>query len=188
MDVMQAIHDRRSIRSFRPVRVDREVIDTLIEAASWAPSSFNSQPWYFHVATGETRRKVGETMALTTVHLREYVDSLPADQIELAERFYAELGNAPVVIALSLPKVSDELDRINEYLAAGAAVENLMLAATELGLGACNITASFWVRDQLADDFHVSEDRVIVSTMLVGYPAEHPAPPEHRRDVATILE
>ena len=116
MDVIEAIHARHSVRSFTAEPVSDDMIDLLVKAAAAAPSAQNSQPWYFHVATGETRRRVGELIALTTVHLSEYVDMLGPEGVKLAEKFYADLGGAPIVIALSVPKADDETWRTNEYL------------------------------------------------------------------------
>jgi nitroreductase len=188
MDVMQAIHARHSIRSFLETPLSRDQIDRLVEAGSAAPSPGNSQPWRFHIATGEARDRVNQVMALSTVHLTEYLDAIGPENLKRVEEFYANLGGAPAVFAVSLPVAEGELDRINEYLSAGAAIENILLAATEMGLGACNITFSFWVRDQLLEAFQVPEGRQIASLVLVGYPAEKPVAPEHREDVATILE
>lgn len=188
MDVVEAIHQRHSVRAFTSERVGREVIERLVSAAAAAPSAQNSQPWHFHIAVGRTRRNVGEIVSLTTVHLSEYIDMLGPEGLKSAEKFYAELGGAPVVIAVSVPKSQDDATRTNEYLSAGAAIENLLLAALPEGLGACNITAPHWVLDELHKAFRVPEDREIASLILVGHPAEPPLAPEHREDVATILE
>lgn len=188
MDVITAIHERHSMRAFDPRPVPRELIQTLIEAGAAAPSALNSQPWRFHIATGATRDRVNEVMALSTVHLSEYLDILGPELVAHAEEFYANLGAAPIVMAVSLPPAESELDRLNEYLSAGAAIQNVLLAATDAGLGSCNITFSFWVRDQLLEVFQVPEGREIVSLVLLGYPGEEPVAPDHREDIATILE
>ena len=113
---------------------------------------------------------------------------LPANQLESAERFFASLGNAPVVIVVSLPCTDDELSRINAYLSTGCALENLMLAAVEEGLGCCNVTFAFWVRDRVAELLKIGPDREIISLLLVGHPAEVPKPRSRRGDIATYLE
>jgi nitroreductase len=188
MDVMQAILGRHSVRAFRETPVSREAIDKLVAAAAAAPSPRNSQPWEFHIALGETRRKVVEVVAQTTVYLAEYVDMLTPEQLQRAEEFYSDLGCAPLVVAVSLPLTEDRLTMTNEYISAGAAIENLLLAATGLGLGACNITAPVWVRDELMNVFQVGEGREIVSLLVVGEPAEAPVAPPHRQDVGVILD
>ena len=103
MEVYDAILNRRSIRKFDGTPVERSVIERVIQAAAAAPSTRNSQPWHFHVTTVATRDAVCGVTALSTVHLHEYLDMLPPTGYEAAERFFASLGNAPVVIVVSVP-------------------------------------------------------------------------------------
>lgn len=188
MDVYEAISKRRSVRSFETDPVPFAVLGRIIMAAGKAPSPYNLQPWHFHVTTGATRDAVCEITALSTVHLQEYLAILPPDRLEAAERFFASLGNAPVVVVVSVPTTDDELSRINAYLATGCAVQNLMLAAYDEELSCCNLTFAFWVRDKLASLLGVGEDREIISLVLLGYPAEIPVDPGRRSDIATYVD
>jgi nitroreductase len=113
---------------------------------------------------------------------------LPPTDYEAAERFFASLGNAPVVVVVSVPVPEDEPSRINDALSTGCAIENFMLAAFAEGLGCCNITFSFWVRDKLSDLLDIPDDREIISLVLLGHPAEIPEPIVRRSDVATYLD
>jgi nitroreductase len=185
MDVMEAIKQRHSYRAFTGEPVDRALIERVLDAARLAPSSQNSQPWRFDVAVGETRNRVDEIMGQTTVYLDEYLAVLGEEPriIEAAQRFASNMGNAPVVIAVSVPRGADELQNINALLAVGCAIENLVLAATGLGLASCNVTFSYWVRDELAQLFGITPDHVIVTLIALGVPSEPPAAPEHKADV-----
>jgi nitroreductase len=185
MEVYEAIMNRRSIRKFDGAAVEHEVLERIVHAAGAAPSAANTQPWHFHVTSGATRDAVCGITALSTVHLQEYLDMLSPTDYEAAERFFANLGNAPVVIAVSVPVPEDDAARINDTLATGCAIENFMIAAYAEGLGCCNITFSFWVRDKLADLLEIPDDREIVSLVLLGHPSEVPAPGSRRTDVAT---
>jgi nitroreductase len=188
MEIYEAIRNRRSVRRFDGTPVERAVLERIIGAAGAAPSSRNTQPWHFHVTTGATRDAVCGVTALSTVHLQEYLDMLPPTDYEAAERFFASLGNAPVVIVVSVPVPEDEPARINDTLGTGCAIENLMLAAFAEGLGCCNITFSFWVRDKLSDLLGIPDDREIISLVLMGHPVETPEPVARRTDVATYLD
>ncbi len=187
MDLLEVLRRRRSIRVFTGDPIPEGVIDDLVEAAILAPSSRNMQPWHFHVATGETRRRVGQIMALTTQYLEEYVELLSPEEIARAAEFYANLGNAPVVIAVSTLVFEDETTMMNAYIAVGAAIENLLLRATDLGYGACSITVPSWVTDQVMEAFDVPADRRICALLLVGHAAEIPVPVDRRHDVVTFL-
>jgi nitroreductase len=187
MDLTTAIRDRRSIRVFDGASVDRAIIDELIDAATYAPSRQNTQPWHFHIAMGHARRRVGEVMALTTSYLAEYIDVLGPENLERAARFYADLGGAPVVIGVSCVSTEDEHEARDYALSVGAAVQNVLLLANDRGLGACAISVPHWIRDRLAQVFEIPEGREIMCLILLGHADETPGPRERRTDVATYL-
>ena len=188
MELSRVIRERRSVRSFTGEPVSRETIEQIMTLAGMAPSSFNSQPWRFHVATGETRMRIGEILAQSTSYLSEYLDRLEPEEVEMAETFFAELGRAPVTIGVSAPTTEDDLDTINTLIGVGGAIQNLQLAATDVGLGSCAITFSYWTRDQLSEAFRLREHRDVISVILLGHPAETPEAPGRRPDVAIFLE
>ena len=180
MELFEAIDNRRSFRAFTPEPVGREDIERIVAAGRMAPSSNNAQPWGFHVATGETRAQVDQVMERTTVYLDEYLAALGSEErIAAATRFLSNLGGAPVVIAVSAPHVADEMALVNTLVSIGAAIENILLGVTALGLGAVNVTFSYWVRDELADVFDIGTDRYIVSVIAVGHPDEGASSPAH---------
>lgn len=187
MELMDAIRGRRSIRVFDGAPVDRAVIDAVIEAATYAPSRMNMQPWHFHVAIGEARSRVAAVMSMTTAYLDEYLEVLGADGVERAARFYAELGSAPVVIGVAAPRSSDPYEARDIAISVGAAIENLLLATVDHGLSACSISVPHWIVDQLADVFDMLEGWEIVSIIVVGHAAEQATDRERHTDVVTYL-
>ncbi len=176
------------MRLFRDEPVDPQVVRELIEFAVDAPSSHNAQPWHFYVATGEIRDRACEILSQTTLYYEEYLESLPDEQAETTIAFLASLGDAPVIIAVTLPSNDEPLDQINACMAVGGAIQNLQLAVYERGLGCCNITFSFWVRDELSELLGVAEDREIVSLVVLGVPAETPQDRGRDTDVVTFLD
>lgn len=188
MNVAEAIHARHSVRFFTSEPIDRDVLVELMSAAAAAPSPWNSQPWRFYVATGATRDKVTQAMALSTRHLAEYMDVLGEDGVAHAERFYANLGDAAAVVGVSVPVVEGETEQIDEYIAAGCAIQNILLTTVEKGLGACSITIPDFVMDEVRAAYGVPEDRILVCLVVVGHPGEEPTAPDHREDVYTFLE
>jgi nitroreductase len=108
------------------------------------------------------------------------VDTLGADGFERAARFYADLGSAPVIIGVSSPHSDDEDEARDFAISVGAAAENLLLAATDRGLGACPLSAPRWIRDRLRGVFGVAEGWEVVLLIVVGYPDE--APGQRGRD------
>lgn len=187
MELMDAIRTRRSVRVFDGRPVEREVIDILLDAATYAPSRMNSQPWRFYVATGDARKAVGEAMAMTTAHLEEYIGAFGPEVVENASRLYADLGSAPVAIGVSSPSVSDAEVARDNAISVGAAIQNILLAAHDRGLGACNISAPHWVRDRLAEVFGVPDGWQLMSIILLGHPAEKPHERQRETNVVTYL-
>ena len=109
--------------------MSREDIQALLAAAAEAPSAHNRQPWVFHVATGGSRKVVGEVIAQSTVYLTEYLEMIGPEESRILEAFYADLGGAPIVVAVSLPPVEDAVLKLNDRISAGCAIENLLLVA-----------------------------------------------------------
>jgi nitroreductase len=153
--VIRALLARRSVRRYRDEQVPKELILEVLEAARWAPSAVNSQPWHFIVVTKEeTRRHLAEKARLL-YFLR-----------------WKHLASAPVVIAIIGDPRGNRWFTVDCSLA-GA---NLMLAAHALGLGTC------WVggfgQAEVKKLLGVPRDREVVGLITLGYPDETPkAPP-----------
>ena len=175
MEFRDVMLGRHSVREFSPEPVDRDKISRVVEAARHAPSSQNEQPWRFYVTTGESRSRLGKVISQTTIHLSEYMDVLGPKGYEDAAHWYSELGKAPVLICVASPATEDSLAKLNRHLSVGAAIENLLLAAVDEGLAACNITYSHWVEDEIAALLGIPEDWDVLTVIAVGLPAESPA-------------
>jgi len=187
VELMAAIRSRRSIRVFDGRPVEDGTIAELVQAATFAPSRMNSQPWHFHVARGAALRRVTEVMVMSTSYLEEYIEALGPEGIEKAARFYADLGNAPVVIGISSPHYEDSFEARDAAISVGAALENLLLVASELGLGACSLSVPHWIADRLAEVFEVPPGREIITLVVAGYADEAPQSKDRHADVVTFL-
>ncbi len=188
MEFWDIVNNRHSTRDFRPDPVERPTVEKLIAAARTAPSAANSQPWHFTVVQGETRLRLGQVVAQSTVHLSEYMDVLGPKRYEAAMHWYSSLGDAPVLIALSAPRADSEFTALNRNLSLGAAIENLLLAAAEEGLGACNITFGYWVKDEMAELLRIPDIDEVVTVMAVGFPSDVPpaSPPRTEDDTVWL--
>jgi nitroreductase len=148
MDVVEAIKTRRSIRKYKHTAVEDQKIMDCLEAARWAPSANNSQPWQFIVVKDpETRKRLAD------IH-----------------RYGKFMAESPVVIAF----LADPKRDPNFYHGDGAlAVQNFMLAAHSLGLGTCwmgVINTEF--EQPIKNLLGVPEGLVVLCTVSVGYPDE----------------
>jgi nitroreductase len=189
VELQQAILARHSVRNFRPDPVPRELAQKLIDAAAQAPSSLNEQPWAFYCCEGETRARLGKIVAQTTIHLSEYMEVLGPERYEDAVEWFSSLGEAPLLMAVACPDPDTDLAAINRYVSLGAALENLLLTATDVGLAVCNITLSYWVREEMADLLGLPPGQSIILIVAVGYPGDvPPAAPPKRHDTAVWLD
>jgi len=174
MEFWDVASARHSIRDFLAEPVEKSVLDRLIAAARMAPSAANEQPWRFIVVQRELRARLGEVVAQSTVHLSEYMEVLGPKRYEEAVRWYSSLGDAPVLIALSAPRTEDEFSALNRNLSLGASIENLLLAAVDEGLGACNVTFGHWVKDEIATLLDLPDTHEVVTIIALGKPSDTP--------------
>jgi nitroreductase len=161
VDVLEAIKTRRSVRTFKKAPVPEELVEKVLEAGRWAPSSKNRQPWKFIVLrSSEVRKKLSEL--------------LPNGWF---------LADAPLGIAVIVdPKES------SRYVEDGAAAsEHILLAAHGIGLGACWIGSyGIPLEDKARNVLGVPEGQRLLSVIAVGYPDEKPAP-RSRKNLAEIV-
>jgi nitroreductase len=172
MDVLEAIHKRRSVRSFTEQPVPDELVRQIVEAGTWAASAGNMQAWEFVIVKDdEARRKVVDTTNAGTtaragVVTQEWIMDAPVvvivcyDVKRMTAKYGIEKGR----------KVLTLLDCM-------ACVQNMLLAATHFGLGSCCVIGF----DPLALKEALPIPKEITPLLLVplGYPIHHPEPP-HR--------
>lgn len=193
--MLSAIENRRSIRRYRDVPVERELVEEVLRAGCLAPSSKNRQPWRFVVAIGES--KAAMLSAMRAGLARERVRPLlpgSAQHLAGAEYTLRVMEQAPVIIfavnplAAGLERTLTAEERIYEICNAqslGAAMENMALAATELGLGSLWICDTFFAQAEL--NAWLGERGELYAAMALGYPAEAPVA-RPRRDMADAVE
>ena len=170
MDALEAIATRRSISKVKPERPPKELIERLLEAAVRAPNHFLTQPWRFFVLAGSAREELGQVMAHA---LRARL--VPPDGPDAAaqlEREAAKPLRAPVVVVVALePSTDPRTVDVEETEAGAAAVENLLLAAHALGLGAYWRTGDAAYNPEVKAHFGLSPRGRIVGFIYLGYPA-----------------
>ena len=141
MLLLEAIRERRSVRAFGDKPVSDEQVASLIQAAVWAPSPLHQQPWSFVVIRGEeAKAKVKELCRATK---QAVIDGGGPSWV--AKYSFDFLDQAPVYVAVFFDPKKAGLGAFfgqsrGAMAAAAAAVQNLMLAATELGLGSLWLT------------------------------------------------
>ncbi|MEJ2148807.1 MAG: nitroreductase family protein [Chloroflexota bacterium] len=180
--LLQLIHTRRSIRQFEPRPVPRSLIERLVEAACWAPSAHNRQPWRFVVLDEEGRkRQLAEAMGA------RLTDDLRADGLEEAQiardvaRSHRRLTGAPVLLLVCLSMqdmdryphpVRQQHERLMAAQSVAMAAQNLLLVAHAEGLGACWLCAPLFCPDVVRATLGLPEAFEPQGVIALGYPAE----------------
>jgi len=180
--LMALIRQRRSIRRFLPRPVEPALIAQLLEAAHWAPSAHNRQPWRFVVvADTYARRSLADNMA----------DRLAADlraagvgEVAITQdtkRSRQRLIDAPALILVCLTMsdmdhYADDLQAGFEHImaiqSAAMAAQNLLLMAHALGLGACWLCAPLFCADVPVTTLNLPDNYEAQGVIITGYPAE----------------
>ncbi len=132
MDILEAIRTRRSIKQFTDRPISREEIERLLETAVLAPNHRMTEPWHFYVLGPEARRAYGE--ALGARKARRVEDPEAARLV--AEKVAAGEAALPAMIVVSMTLDENPEIREEDYAATMMGVENLLLAAGAVGLGA----------------------------------------------------
>jgi nitroreductase len=151
------------------------MIETLLDAAVQAPNHYKVRPWRFVVLSGEGRNKLGEVMAASQQRRH------PEFPAEAFDKCRALPLRAPVVVAVGVDKPAEaKVLEIENVAAAAAAIQNILLAAHAMGLGA-KWRTSEWARDPMVKEFLGFEpDQHVIGFIYIGYPefvAEPPSRP-----------
>ena len=170
MDTLEAIFTRYSCDTVRPDPVPRELLEKLLAAAVQAPNHFKVRPWRFVVLQGQARERLGDLFV--ELLLEQHPDA-PQSTVD-KER--AKPLRAPVVIAVGIEPTSDPRAIETENIcAAASAVENLLLAAHALGLGAKWRTGSPAKEPRVKNFLGLHPDRDLIAFIYIGFPAAGPA-------------
>jgi nitroreductase len=166
MDVFEAIYKRRSLRSFKSSPVPEDYVKKIIAAATMAPTGGDMQPWEFFVITDQNIK----TRIIETTYTGYDTTGEPQYWLQ----------NAPVLILVCFDKkrtgarYGKEGAKVIPLLDCACAIENMLLAATALGLGGC------WVwgfnKEKLEKVFSLNGLEPLALIPL-GYPSHVPNAP-----------
>jgi nitroreductase len=146
--ILKAIHERRSIRHYTEAPVSRDVIMTALEAASWAPSGLNNQPWRFAIIWDKS---LIEALAGLT-------------------RYSSILTSAAVLIPVFLDKEAS-YDYTKDCQAIGACLQNFLLSLHSMDLGAVWIGEILKNKERLLETLKLPEGLELMAVVAVGHPA-----------------
>jgi nitroreductase len=184
-ETLRTIEQRHSSRVFTKDEVSDEQVFVLLRAANQAPSAHNQQTWRFVVLRGEKKQGLVDLVSAGC-------ESIPKPSSTLLRMAARSIASAPVVIAVAntgdlirhgtdLFKVEKEMAhdffRTMEIQSSAAAVENLLLAATSLGLGAVWLGILYLIKDEVLH--YLGEPAgEFMAVVPVGYPVKESGGPQ----------
>jgi nitroreductase len=184
-ETLQAIKNRRSIRVFTKDEIHDSQIDILLAAANEAPSAHNQQSWRFIVLREKKKQELADLVAARS-------DGFPRPASTLLRMAARSIATAPVVIAVAntgdliahgteLFKVNKEMAhdffRTMEIQSSAAAVENMLLAATSIGLATVWLGILFLIKDEVLH-FVGEPAGEFMAVVPVGYAAKSSSGPQ----------
>jgi nitroreductase len=178
--VIEAIKSRRAIRSYEDKPVPESAVQTMLEAATYAPSAINVQPWKFTIVTNKAEMKrLSDIAKPMLVRMLPDVgdEGLVGLKKRLSDPNYNIFYNAPLLIFVSGIKSPYAIYDCS------MAAQNIMLAAYTLGIGSCWIgTAVALANDpKVKANLGVPEDHEVHAAIIFGYPkGGFPKAPEKR--------
>ena len=211
MEYFDLIEKRYSVRKFTQEEVKKEDLEKMIKAAGIAPSGKNRQDWHFVIVRNkEIIKKMGETVKTRVQTVAERLPKEEADNFIKFNRFSSFFEDAPVVVCVyakdyipegfdEMTAAGDDKSNIDRLFFAkpgiqgvGAAIENLILAAFDLGYGACWMTnpnnSAIMLEDLLG--YKDEESKKLLAIVPIGVPAGEKRSPKKKElsEIATWID
>ncbi|MDA4121555.1 MAG: nitroreductase [Thaumarchaeota archaeon] len=178
--VMEAIRNRRSIRKMRPDMIPtKEQVAALIDAATWAPNHHLTEPWRFIVIAGDERGRLGEALSSALAA------SFPDTAREKLDMERVKPLSAPVIlVVIAAPKIGPKIMEREELIAAGAALQNVLLAAHALALSTMVRTGAHAYSEAMRSFFGLGDGESLVAMVYLGFGSE--SQPIGKRNGASV--
>jgi nitroreductase len=161
--ILDAIQSRRSVREFLDQPVEDSLVEDILEAGRWAPSGLNNQPWRYVVVKNRAR----------------------ADSMAEYTRYGHIIRKAPLLIAVFLDR-DVMYDHTKDTQACGAAIQNMLLAAHGLGLGAVWLGEILNHKAEVGRILGAPESLELMAVVAIGCPSSESKGSSVRREISEI--
>jgi len=202
MELKSAIEARTSIRIFSDEKIKLEDIKELVRLAGLAPSVNNYQPWrYIAILNRDLLNNMAEIVAKKIEELPS-TTSIAAKNVKAQVTWFSTFfKDAPVLLALvTKPYVTvlesavdiphDEINRLRNYpdiQSAGASIQNILLAAVDMGYGACWLSGPMFARVEIEQMLNIKSPEKALAFVVIGKPrSEHK--PKVKPNLADTME
>ena len=182
--IIEAVNKRRSIRAYGPKPIPRDVINTIIEAGNQAPSTMGMvkgvlrfQPWRFVVVQDpEFKQKLLQTALPIWKKMTGNMKEMDPELYEKVMTLYNAMDEPKDMIYHDAPVILFIIGPISNAVSCALACENIMLAATSLGLGSCYTGFGAMVKGNadVVKALELMDGERIYGPILLGYPKDAP--------------
>jgi nitroreductase len=200
-ELLGIIQGRRSVRAFEPDPVPPADVERMLEAALWAPSGSNTQPWLFTAVSDRT--VIARAADLVRLEVERVCLEAPgfAEMGKNLARWGTFFEGAPLVffvagrreqsswrmrLAEVFPGHPAAGESTSWLVSCAAAVQNLLLAVHALGYGACWMGAPLVAGATLEKLLELPEGYELLAVIPAGRPAEEPSAPRRRPRGETV--
>ncbi|MEA5001773.1 MAG: nitroreductase family protein [Endomicrobiaceae bacterium] len=169
-EAIKNIKMRRSVRFFEQKKIEKEILQEIIEAGNLAPTGMNAQPWRFVVVeSSEFKEKLAK---LALPKYKQWLERMSAEFKEMRKEIDLKVKDpayydAPAVIFVIGKGMTRDLD-------CPMVCQNIMLAARSMGIGSCWVFIGQLVLDnpEIRKEFDLQEDEKVFGPIVLGYPKE----------------
>ena len=186
MELLDAIHTRRTIKDFKPDPVPDDVLERALNAGIWAQNHRLTEPWRFIVLGPATQQALADAGAAAQLRsLAPDTDEATRAKVQAAAR--QKILSKPLIVAVTYLLSGDALQRREDYAATCCAIQNIQLAAWAEGLGMQWNTGKQTQQPQTYDLLGINPTvEEIAGFLYFGYPAAVP-PPVTRKPLSEVL-
>ena len=185
MDIIRVIEERRSIRKFKNLPIEKELVEKVLDLATKAPSGKNRQPWRFIVLQNKKKDELVKLMnGVVNTYRKQGID---AGSCEISIR---SINEAPVVVLVfnafsNFEEGYDNYRSLVDTQSIGAAIQNMILASQDLGLGTLWICDIFYCDREICSWLNRKEE--LVAAVAIGYADQSPHP-RPRKNLSEVTE
>ena len=188
--IMDCIRSRRSVRKYKDEPVSEEHLQVLLEAAIWAPSGSNQQSWFFTAV-----QNTGIINDLNALVRTTFLTWDTTDEYLLNTKSKKNAENPNIHFFFHAPLLiiaSNEQENRNGMADCAAALQNILLAATSLGLGSCWVNQLRWLREektirQYLAKLGVPKNHLVCGAAVIGHAAHAPKAPDRAPNTRCVV-
>lgn len=185
-EITEIIKNRRTIypQFYSSRKVHKEIIEHLLQNATWAPTHGMTQPWRFKVFSEESRKTLSDTLSIL------YKELTPTENFR--EDKFAKMQARPfqasaVIVAYMKRGDNPKIPEIEEISSVACAIQNLCLTATAYGIGSFWSTPKIIYTKEMNDFLKISDEDKCMGIIYLGYPNDE-WPKGQRKPIEYLTE